>query len=215
MSSEDRSGDAPAEKSMKTASSESSPAGEFLVRKFDEAVGDRPNEATACRHDPGMECAACRPRSSDDQPEPGEEKIVAFLDQWEPGTRRDVADMRRDLESLRDEAFFAGLNHAESPQRKAVVKMAEEMDRSSEARATDEDRAVRHLAVYPSGPGARKALAALLTEIRNEERQHAVAWLRRFADERHPIEAGEFLLSPSGRGLLMQAAGGIERGEHQ
>jgi hypothetical protein len=87
--------------------------------------------------------------------------------------------------------------------------------RSSEATPTDEERAVRHLAVYPSGPGARKALAVLLAEIRNEERQHAVAWLRRFADERHPIEAGEFLLSPSGRGLLMQAASGIERGEHR
>jgi hypothetical protein len=88
-------------------------------------------------------------------------------------------------------------------------------DRTSEARSTDEDRTVRHLALYPSGPGARKALAALLAEIRNDERARIVEWLRGWANEKHPIEAGEVLFSPAGRGLILMGATAIERGEHR
>ena len=47
-----------------------------------------------------------------------------------------------------------------------------------------------------------------------DERKAIVKWLRERANAPHPIEAGERLLSPAGRGLLLLMADRIERGEH-
>jgi hypothetical protein len=49
---------------------------------------------------------------------------------------------------------------------------------------------------------------------RAEERAAIVAWLRERANARHPTEAGERLLSPAGRGLLLLVADRIETGDH-
>jgi hypothetical protein len=61
-------------------------------------------------------------------------------------------------------------------------------------------------------------LEALLTAskiAREQERERIVAWLRGWANEKHPIEAGEVLFSPAGRGLILMGATAIERGEHR
>lgn len=46
------------------------------------------------------------------------------------------------------------------------------------------------------------------------EREAIVEWLRSRANAPHPIQADSPAFSPSGRGLLMQAADAIERGDH-
>ncbi len=47
-----------------------------------------------------------------------------------------------------------------------------------------------------------------------DERKAIVAYLRERANAPHPTEAGERLLSPASRGLLLLMADRIERGEH-
>lgn len=47
-----------------------------------------------------------------------------------------------------------------------------------------------------------------------DERSSVVAFLRAKANAPHPIERGIPALSPAGRGLLLQMADLIERGEH-
>jgi hypothetical protein len=49
---------------------------------------------------------------------------------------------------------------------------------------------------------------------RAAERAAIVAYLRESANAPHPIEAGERLLSPAARGLLLLLADRIETGDH-
>jgi hypothetical protein len=56
--------------------------------------------------------------------------------------------------------------------------------------------------------------AEMQTDTLLSERAAIVAYLRERANAPHPTEAGERLLSPAGRGLLLLMADRIERGEH-
>ncbi len=63
----------------------------------------------------------------------------------------------------------------------------------------------------------RQAVAEGNTALRREgaeqERARIVAFIRREANDMHPIETAEYNLSPAGRGLLLLMADQIERGE--
>ncbi len=80
----------------------------------------------------------------------------------------------------------------------------------TEARITVEAREIATDMLKPVVDSWR----AEVERARERERAAIVAYLRERANAPHPTEAGERLLSPAGRGLLLLIADCIERGEH-
>lgn len=74
---------------------------------------------------------------------------------------------------------------------------------------TDDDR----LRLWLNGADTKRIseadwqrLRLVLADVRAEEREACAAWIRGFADQKHPIERGEILLSPATRGVLVMVA---------